>query len=404
MGPKGRDPRPKEPNNRPGWKGPSYIKKPKLTPPKPANSKEKSVTTAPKNSIPLELQQLLLNIFSNTFSDILQSEGLSSALQEVKQALFERDFERAFGREQYLESYAARFSPTRALCYAQVLVGVWGYFRQCPKVVGEDLSTDSVQKDLSLAFRTGQLQVVCFGGAAAEVVAFGGLVSYLNLKSSNSSSEDDISPKEVPDNLLGDEAKSTAIKLLLVDTAAWGEVVRKLSDGLETPPILSKYASASAKANNPPLIPKDSLITTFQQADALSLNKQEISKMLGEDPSLITLLFTLNELYTSSISKTTTFLLHLTAVTKPNTLLLIVDSPGSYSETAIGKDLKKYPMQWLLDHTLLEKAKLADADDSLAAWEKVVSEDSEWFRLVEKLRYPIALEDMRYQIHLYRRV
>lgn len=79
-----------------------------------------------------------------------------------------------------------------------------------------------------------------------------------------------------------------------------------------------------------------------------------------------------------------------------------MDSPGTYSETAIGKDSKKYPMQWLMNHTLLEKSKLDE--DSPSAWDRVVSEDSEWFRLGERLRYPIALEDMRYQVHLYRRV
>ena len=37
-------------------------------------------------------------------------------------------------------------------------------------------------------------------------------------------------------------------------------------------------------------------------------------------------------------------------------------------------------------------------------WEKVVDEESKWFRLPPGLRYPIELENMRYQIHLYRRL
>ena len=35
-------------------------------------------------------------------------------------------------------------------------------------------------------------------------------------------------------------------------------------------------------------------------------------------------------------------------------------------------------------------------------WEKLESADSVWFRLAEGLRYPIQLENMRYQMHLYR--
>lgn len=399
MAPKGKDPRPKEPANRPGWKGPSFVKKPKSAP--KTATVEKSVTIAsnslPSHPIPLELQQLLLNIFNNSFHDLLHSDDLASSLQEVKQALFERDFDTAFGEKKYLETYAARWSPSRALCYAQILADIQQYFTQMP--TKSPLSGQKDQLHLSaprIGFNTA-IRVVCFGGGSAEVVAFGGLLSYLIKSSTLTPQENDIS------NTI-EKAKPCEMKLLLVDIAAWGEVVENLSDGLTTPPVLSKYASASAKANNMALIPRDLCATSFKQADALSLSKPDISRMLGEEATLITLLFTLNELYTSSVSKTTSFLLHITAAAKPGTLLLVVDSPGSYSETAIGKDLKKYPMQWLLHHTLLEKTKLGGDGDSLAAWEKLVSQDSEWFRLAEKLRYPILLEDMRYQIHLYRRI
>jgi 25S rRNA (uracil2843-N3)-methyltransferase len=53
-------------------------------------------------------------------------------------------------------------------------------------------------------------------------------------------------------------------------------------------------------------------------------------------------------------------------------------------------------MQWLLDHTLIE------TETPGYSWEKLQSDESIWFRLPEDLSYPIALEDMRYQMHLYR--
>jgi 25S rRNA (uracil2843-N3)-methyltransferase len=93
----------------------------------------------------------------------------------------------------------------------------------------------------------------------------------------------------------------------------------------------------------------------------------------------------------------------MTAAVKPGSLLLVMDSPGSYSETIVGNEAKKYPMQWLLDHTLLETQKLG-ANESIPQWEKLISEDSKWFRIAETLHYPIPLENMRYQIHLYRRL
>jgi 25S rRNA (uracil2843-N3)-methyltransferase len=37
-------------------------------------------------------------------------------------------------------------------------------------------------------------------------------------------------------------------------------------------------------------------------------------------------------------------------------------------------------------------------------WEKLVSDESRWFRLQESLKYPIPLENMRCQVHLFRRL
>jgi len=84
-------------------------------------------------------------------------------------------------------------------------------------------------------------------------------------------------------------------------------------------------------------------------------------------------------------------------------MLLVVDSPGSYSETSIGKESKRYPMQWLLNHTLLETSKERGGKGDVK-WEKLVSDESRWFRLADDLKYPISLENMRYQVHLYRRL
>ena len=126
------------------------------------------------------------------------------------------------------------------------------------------------------------------------------------------------------------------------------------------------------------------------------------------------LMFTLNELYSTSISATTNLLLGMTMLLEAGALLLVVDSPGSYSTVNIGKvtetanegSEKKYPMNWLLDHTLLEAASIGSSKRSKgeAQWKKLDESQSKWFRLPQSLNYPIDLEDMRYQFHLYQRV
>lgn len=103
-------------SNRPG-NSKSTSQKPKAqskSQPQKAQSKTSS-TPSEDSQIPLELQQLLLNIFKDVFDDVLSSGDLQQTLQEVKGALYERDFERAFGREEFLEVYAVRWSPVSTM-------------------------------------------------------------------------------------------------------------------------------------------------------------------------------------------------------------------------------------------------------------------------------------------------
>ena len=319
---------------------------------KPAKSTSSKADAGTQPVQDVARQQKVLDVFTHTFRDVLLSDNLTATLQEVKQALFNRDFDKAFGSEEYLEVYAARWSPTRALCYAAVLAGIRGHLEGiCTKV--ED-------------GRLRRFKSLLIGGGAAEVVAVSDCLS------------------QTPD---------MQADITLLDSAPWEGVIKKLHAGLTTAPPLSKYASEATRAANAALVPSANLTSIFTQQDILAVSKDKISELVGSGPLLITLLFTLNELFTSGgIGKTSTFLLNLTAAAPPDSLLLVVDSPGSYSEAAVGKESKRYPMQWLLDKVLLGPE----------AWTKVESHDSLWFRLSQSLSYPIPLEDMRYQMHLYR--
>ena len=351
--------------------------------PKP-KARESAPLPVPEHAIPVELQQLLLDIFKDTFPDRVKFSKLSSLLQEVKAALYERDFKLAFSKDEYLEAYTVRWSPSRALCYASVLADLRGHIDTIPRqVIDKQPETQRQPQEHSL-------RVVAFGGGAAEVVAFGGFLRHMS---------DARSLKVSNEALDGSQNVDGGMDLCLVDSAAWGDVVHKLEAGLKTPPPLSKYARQITKDANEPLI-ASSLQTTFHLRNVLEMGREQLSNIFGPTPLLVTLLFTLNELYTTSIGKTTSFLLDLTSVIETGSLLLVVDSPGSYSETMVGAQEKKYPMRWLMEHTLLDDGK----GKGVSRWEIVISEDSQWYRLPDNLRYPIQLENMRYQMHLYRRI
>lgn len=315
-------------------------------------------------------QQRLLSTFHGAFNAVLTSGSFNTILQEVKTALFKREFDVAFGKEEFLEAYAARWSPTRTLCYASVLDAISPHLDDLCSVAGHDDQSEHLP-----------LRVLAVGGAAAELVAF---ASYLS--------------RQPAGNVSG--------AITLVDIAPWNGVVEKLRAGLKAPPLISKYASAAMHAANTPINEPERLKEiTFKEQDVFSLDRDGLGALVsagsGQQPILVTLLFTLNELFTGGgIGKTTTFLLTLTSLLPSGSLLLVIDSPGSYSETTVGKEAKRYPMAWLLDKILLGAT---DGEDESEKWEKVEGKDSVWFRLGAGFRYPIPLEDMRYQMHLYRK-
>ncbi|KAK7423130.1 hypothetical protein QQX98_001206 [Neonectria punicea] len=306
-------------------------------------------------------QQVLLDIFSDAFARVLFADGFPALLQELKQALFNRDFAAAFGREDFLEAYAARWSPTRALGYGAVFLGIRAHLKKL---------VDAPSKDAAAASPRGTLRMVCVGGCAAEHLAFASYVQSQNLTG----------------------------HLTLVDSGPWSSINALLEAKTTSPPPLSAYASATAKATNHALLTADQLALTHTQQDILALEAPALAEVVGARPVIVTLMFTLNELYTrGGIAKTTKLLKNLGEVLVDGSLVLVVDSPGSYSETALGKEKKRYPMQWLLDHTLLETT-----EKQGYSWDKLESDESVWFRLPDVLNYPIPLENMRYQLHLYR--
>lgn len=310
-------------------------------------------------ALPIELQQTLLNVVADAFPLAGNETKLKPTIQEVKGHLYKRDFATAFGKQDYLAAYALRWSAARALAYADI----FATFDPESSWLGQAPQTGEDGKPIS--------RIVCMGGGAgAEALALAAVMKHHQLH---------------------------GLHMEAVDVADWSHCLQLLQKSLTTPPPLFKYASESARAVNRSLLEPEQLVVSFRCEDVLE-QKQERLKELMVGTQLITLMFTLNELFTTSLSRTTAFLLTLTDVVEPGAYVLVVDSPGSYSEVKLGKDgeAKRYPMKWLLDHTLLEIA-------GEGKWKKEVGEESKWFRLDSRLKYPIDLEDMRYQIHVYQR-
>jgi 25S rRNA (uracil2843-N3)-methyltransferase len=342
-----------------------------------------AINKSQTSGLPLALQQLILNQFSRAFAFDSATE-LHTVIQTVKGHLYNRDFANAFGQPEHLEAYAVRWSAGRALGYADLLSSL-------ASTLNFDTSSDNA--DLAPS------HIICIGGGAgAELVA-------LSVALARSQTES-TTPAQSP------------LSLTLLDIADWSQPVLKLQRTLTTPPLLSEYASATARAANASLISQSSLDVSFLQHDVLTDWPEPLRNESLPQTDMVTIMFTLNELFTASIAKTTKLLLDLTERMKVGAWLLVVDSPGSYSEVQLGQKMnataaaaesektaegktKQYPMKWLLEHALMEVAK--------GRWEKVLGEDSRWYRVPEGLvgKYEketgVAVENMRYQWFLYRR-
>jgi 25S rRNA (uracil2843-N3)-methyltransferase len=110
--------------------------------------------------------------------------------------------------------------------------------------------------------------------------------------------------------------------------------------------------------------------------------------------------------------RTTIFLRRLQEAAPKGSLLLVVDSPGAFSEvtsvsTTEGEVKRKYPMNLLLDYALLSNPREVEGSEEgkpERAWEKVIDEASILYKLDDALKYPVSLENSRFQVHLFKRI
>ena len=367
-------------------KAPNKAKKPSGTPSKPSTS---STAASALPAPPIALCQKLLSTFRTAFPSTFD-DHLHTHLQEIKKHLFNREFELAFGRQELLEAYAIRWSASRALGYVKIFEEAFSFLDSCD--VSQEAETapgSQNQPSREGEKEEGQTNpstktVICLGGGAgAEFVALAGFW----------------------------QSQNTTEHLMVhaVDFAPWSNTLQKLYQAVTTAPPISAYASASVRAASAPLVSPQQLSYQFSHFNVLEAEHEaELIKLIGE-ADVLTLMFTLNELYNSSLGRTQRILQLVTEYARDGAVLVVVDSPGSYAEVSVGKEgnQKTYPMHFLLDYTLIGDGATAGENKggtSVKAWKKVVDEQSRWFRLPEDLKYPIELENMRFQTHIYTRI
>lgn len=194
-------------------KGPSYTPKKKAKQPAPSAS----ATPEPhmlEHDLPLELEKRTLEVFRTTFPASNDFDALKPTLQEIKDALNCRDFETAFGKEEYLEAYAIRWGPSRTLGYAQLLA--W--------VLTQRTEDECVRQITNSTDHQIATKVVCFGGAAAELMAFSGLLRHL--RPSEVAGKTDQQEAQISEGLDASSssigtAQSPLLHLTLLDAALW---------------------------------------------------------------------------------------------------------------------------------------------------------------------------------------
>jgi 25S rRNA (uracil2843-N3)-methyltransferase len=302
--------------------------------------KAKTQTVAPSSpnpskptysGAPSDIDILLL--LRSFSSSVLSSPDLDSSLQQIKSHLYSRNFVDAF-RPSLQPFYIARWVPSRALAYTALLLELYQV---------RDLIRDGGR-------------VLCMGGGpGSELVAL------------HAANRDIVGVQQAP-------KAETLLDIVCIDLADWSTVHESLSNF-----VTSVWPS--------------SISTRFLQGDVLAIDSSSTLDMASFD--LVTIMFTLAELFTSSRTRTIALLGYLTHHCKPGCLLLIVDSASSYSDLAVGTSGNIYPTNMVVDHFLLGSS----------SWIKDDGEDSRWYRLVQLLEkhYPLQLEDARYFWRLYRR-
>ncbi|KAI8817335.1 uncharacterized protein EV422DRAFT_570679 [Fimicolochytrium jonesii] len=302
---------------------------------------------------PSSPEQYLLHALITAFppTPTTTTDSTAEHLRTIKTHFFNRNYAAIFTTESLLPVYAAEYIPSRALCYREMFMRV--------KAVREVMVKGG--------------KMCCLGaGNGSELV---GVVAAMcgmevfGLKKRIPTTDESSSPQapRIPSHL----------EVHIQDLANYGTVLPSLLASLQQHyPTASSHVHLTTSVSDL-LQPTPTQITTLKETISTS--------------SLTTAMFLLNELLTTNKSAFVKFITLLMDALTPGSLLLVVDSAGSFSECSVGGDAGKreYMVYQLLDN--------------MRCLETVESEDAIWYRFPEGLRYPTRLNNMRYFLRLYRK-
>lgn len=350
----------------------------------------------------------ILSFLGSLSAPTIASEKYTANLQEVKGALFDRDYDRAFGsrsKPDWLRAYVARWVPGRALGYRAMLGDVDEEDGGCAvKVVGKLFEPLEGEQRLPLTKVLGEeeedeKEVAEGDEESGSEDELNDAVATLDLSSPPSPSTGNEAPEFVPSRTInvlcygsGPGSEIIALAAIARERGTPAKVHVQAVDSGNWGPVLSEMASGINTHWN---VPVNRFQVDFVKQDILTSHQQETPIDIPR-ANLITLLYTTHELLTASRSATIAFLSNLTAKAKPGTLLMIVESAGSFSAMPVGQSEKTFPLEFLLD--LVLAGGKDGGPGSRGEWEVVKKSESRWFRVPEGVGkgYPVKLENMRY--------
>lgn len=343
---------------------------------------------SPKEKVDPAAYHQLLALMESHSALAFASPTFSATVQAVKGALFERNYSKAFGSEDYLRAYVARWVPGRAMAYRDILgeytETLWQVKRGEEKVVSKPLVIES--EGIEEGSDEDEEDSVDEEETSA-VDPLAGQTAALSL-----GSDSHVATREI--NILslggGPCSELFAIASLMLTSGTPAKVNLQLIDSAAFGPIVDTAREAVQELWG---VGENRLEVDYLQQDLLS--DVNSNAMRVESADLITLLYTTHELLIASRTATLKMLASVTQRSKPGTLLVMVESAGSFSAMPVGSsttgEAKQFPLEFLLDLVL------AGGRGAKGDWEIVDKEESRWFRIPEGVGrgYPVRLENMR---------
>ncbi|KFY12570.1 hypothetical protein V492_03803, partial [Pseudogymnoascus sp. VKM F-4246] len=347
-------------------------------------------------------QQLLLDVVRKAFPQCEKYEELKPVLEGVKEAVFRADWQAAFGSAEGREAWVIKWGAERAVWFANLLVRVVetlgddALFKPLWSKERDEEEEEEGGKDDEDEDDVEPLRVVSFGGGPAEVLALAGIIRHFRSDAHGKSKAE----LEEEDE---DEDASEIIDLHLANNINWSREISTTHAALLSPPTLSKYASASAIANSTPFLSKSALDLELHRFSALEASQEEVAEMVGDEPALITLFYTVAGLAATSVAKTVALLLKLTIAAPKGSVVVIFDRADD-ERNAEGK--KGYPLRYLLDMAFLGKKPPGEEEEESAkpAWKMLLEDGERVVKASDGLRHAVLLETGKAQVYVFRRL